>query len=362
VLGEPRPILPTHAREGLVEASLAASRLLGVSRRSSAVSVAAEMREDGLPDYLQLAIVIRQSTTLRLEGYHDRSDILIQDVLSRILVRDIRSHCLYGCLLFSRAENAILRKEFDRAQSYLGQWEVKNDPPFGYELQVLRMKNTVIGRLSQYQGDFPYAEHCLKTCLQTIPTETSRFHVMHHLAGVYCEQGLAEKAEELLIKDIEDLRARGKQRSKAFKRLLLPFAEACLEQRKMKEARAALSELGVIFDGADGHDVSDQLDHVRSILGLVRIAYHESQWSEALESSQKAFVLAQKYKTFEDRSFYIGVILLFRTVIHFELGQLPESQRAYASAMLYDQGPWHFLPGIGTHVLQLLISRIKSLQ
>lgn len=362
MLGEPRPILPTHAREGLAEASLAASRLLGVSRRNIAISVAAKMREDGLPDYLQLAVGNRESAALRFEGYHDRSDTLIEDVLGRILVRDIRSHCLYGCLLLSRAENAILRKELNKAASYLGQWETKNDPAFDYELQVLRLKNTVVGRLSRYQGDFPHAEYCLKACLQTIRTETSRFHIMHHLADVYCELGLAGKAEKLLVKDIEDLRVRGKQRSKAFKRLLLPFAEACLEQRKLQEARAALSELCVIFDGTQGHDVSDQLDHVRLTLGLVRVAYHESRWSEALESSQKAFDLAQKYKTFSDRNFYIGVILLFRTVIYSELEQLSESQRAYASAMLCDKGPWHFLPGIGTYVLQSLMSRIESLR
>jgi len=77
VLGKPRPTLPTHAREGLAEASLAASRLFGVFRRNSAISVAAKMREGGLPDYLQLVIVNRESAVLRFEGYHDRSDILI---------------------------------------------------------------------------------------------------------------------------------------------------------------------------------------------------------------------------------------------------------------------------------------------
>ncbi|MCJ1251368.1 hypothetical protein MMC30_008601 [Trapelia coarctata] len=297
------------------------------------------MQENELPDYLQLAVINRQSALLRFKGDHDQSDILIQNILARIPVQDIRSHYLYGRLLLSRAENAILRKEFDKATSYFRQWETKTEPPSDYELQVVRLKNTVMGRLSRYQGDFSHAEHCLKTCLELIPTETSRYHIMHYLADVYCELRLAGKAEELLLENIEDLRARGKHRSKAFKRLLLPFAEACLEQRKLKEARAALLEIGVIFDGTHDHDVSDQLDHVRLILGLVRIAYHESRWSEALESSQKALILTQKYKTFSDRNFYIGVIFLFHTVIYFELGQLSESQRAYAATKLYDQGP-----------------------
>jgi hypothetical protein len=35
-------------------------------------------------------------------------------------------------------------------------------------------------------------------CLMTIPTDTSSYHVTHHLADVYCELELAEKAEEVL--------------------------------------------------------------------------------------------------------------------------------------------------------------------
>lgn len=318
------------------------------------------MQEAGLPDYLRLAICNRQSVVLRFQGDHDQSEFLIQDILDRTPITGIRSYCLYGRLLFSRAENAILRKEFDKAASYLEQWEVKNNPPSEYELQVIRLKNTVFGRVSRYRGEFQHAEYCLNACLMTIPTETSRYHVMRHLADVYFELGRAESVEELLRRDIETVR--GKQRSKAFRRLMLPFADACIEQRRFEEARAALLQLDNIFEGIVGHDVSDQLDHVRSILSLVRIAYYESQWSEALELSAKASVLVQKYKTFSDGNFYIGVILLFRTVIYFELGQLEESREALKQAKLCDQGPRYFIPGMGTYVLKFLRSRIELLR
>ena len=361
VLGEPCLTLPAHARESLVEASLAASRLIGVSRANYAILVAAKMREAGLPDYLRLAVVNRQSVVLRFEGDHDQSDVLIQDILKRIPTKDIRSHCLYGRLLLSRTENAILRKEFDKAAYYLEQWGVKNNPPSRYEFQVVRLKNTVYGRVSRYLGDFSHACNCLEACLLTSSTD-SRYHVMHHLADVYCELGCAGKAQDLLTNSVENLSARGKQHSKAFRRLLLSLAEAYIQQLRFKEARAALLQLGDIFDGIVGHDVSDQLNHVRSILGQVRIAYSESRWSEALESSEKAFNLAQNYKTFSDGNYYTGIILLFRTVIFSELKQLPESRSAFASAKLCDQGPRYFIPGIGTYVLQSLRLRIESLQ
>lgn len=114
------------------------------------------------------------------------------------------------------------------------------------------------------------------------------------------------------------------------------MAEAHVEQRGFKEARAVLLQLSGIFDKLVGHNVSNQLDHVRSILGLVRVAYHEFQWSEAFQSSEQALDLVQTYKTFLDGNFYKGVIFIFRTVIFFELGQLLKSQRAFASAKLCD--------------------------
>ena len=320
------------------------------------------MQKAGLPRYLQLAIVNRQSVVSRLKGDHDQSDVLIQNILNRPVATDIRSHCLHGRLLLSRAENAILREEFVEATLYLKQWEVKNNPPTGYEFQVVRLKNTVLGRVSRYQGDFLHAERCLNACLKIITSETSRYHVKHHLADVYCELDLAGKAEELLKEDIADLRVPDKQRLKAFRRLLLPWAEACIRQGRFDEAKTDLLELSAIFDRIIDHDVSDQLDHVRSILGLVHIAYRGSRWVEALENSDKALVLMQKYKTFSDGSFYIGLIYLFHTVIYFELGKLQESRIAFASAKFYDQKPRHFIPGMGTYVLQSLESRIKSFQ
>ena len=333
----------------------------GVCHTNDAVALVAKMRKADLPDYLLLAAAHRQSVLLRAKGDHDQSDDLILDVLNRIVVRDIRSHCLHGRLLLSRAENAILRKDFNKAISYLQQWECKNVPAIGYELQVIRLKNTVLGRTLRYQGEFARAMECLDTILMTIPTEGSRYHVMHHLADVYCELNLATKAEELLREDIEKLKSCGKHRSKAFRRLLLPFADAYIGQHKYEEATAVLVQLSDIFNTISGHNVSDQLDHVRSILALLRIAYDGSRWSEALEYSELALDLVQKYETFSKGNFYIGVIYLFRTIIYFELRQWPHSQEAFALAKVCDPGPQHFIPGMGTYVLRSLRSRLDSM-
>ena len=366
VQGEPRLILPAHARDSLVEASLAVCRFVSTSRVDNIISVLAKIQDTGLPDHLQMAIALRQSISLRFKGDHDRSDVVIQNIFKSIAIdsTDIRSHCSYGRLLLSRTENAILRKEFNNAASYLASWEVKNSPPSELELQVVRMKNTVIGRVSRYEGQFEHARHCLEECLKTIPSDASRYHVMHHLADVYCELRISKEAENLLLDEVKQLRARGEQRSKPFRRLVLPLAEAYIEQRTLVAARTVLRELLDIYDGIVGHEVADQLGHVRSMIGLARVGWYESRWSEAHHILESALGLTGKYQTFSEKNFYIGVIHLFLSIVRFKLRQYPEARRALASAndILYEQMPRHFMPGMGSYFLKYLMLGSKSLQ
>jgi len=366
VLGEPRPALPAHARDSLVEASLAVCKLVATSRANGAISVLAKIQDTGIPDHLRMAIVNQQSILLRFKGNHGRSDVVIQDVLNGISTdsTNIRSHCSYGRLLLSRTENAILRKDFNKVALYLASWEVKSSLPSGLELQVVRMKNTVIGRVSRYEGRFEHARYCLEECLKTIPCDASRYHVMHHLADVYCELGISEEAENLVLDEVKQLRARGKQRSRHFRRLALPLAEAFIEQRTLEAARTVLRELLDVFDGIISHDVVDQLGHVRSMIGLARVGWYESRWSEARQSLESALGLMGKYETFSERNFYIGVIHLFLSVVHFELHQYPEARKALASAndILCEQVARHFMPGMGSYFLQRLVLSAKSFQ
>lgn len=364
VLGEPRPTLPAHVRDSIVEASLATYKLFGTSRTKDVISVLAKIHDPELPDYLRMAIATRKSILLRLKGDHDQSDVVIQDILGSVVIdsKDIRSHCAYGRLLLSRTENAILRKEFDKAELYLTSWEVKNlRDPSGLELQVVRLKNTVHGRVSRYKGKFEHARYCLEACLKTIPSDASRYHVMHHLGDVYCELGIPKETEKLVLKEIEQLRAHGKQHSKAFRRLALPLAEAYIQQGILEPAKALLGELLVIFEGMVNHDVPDQLGHVRLMIGLARVGWSQARWPEAHQTLEKALVLTENYRTFSKRNFYKGVIYLFLSLVNFELHKYPEARLTLASAndILYEETPRHFIPGMGSYFLQKLL-RIES--
>ena len=204
-----------------------------------------KIQDTELPEHLRMAITTQQSVSLQSYGDHDQSDAVIQKALDRISIEpmDVRSHCSYGRLLLSQAENAILRKEFNKAKMILAGWEAKSSPPSGLELQVVRLKNTVTGRIWRYEGEFTHARICLEECLKKIPNDISRYHVMHHLADVYCELGFPMKAEKLVLDKINELRAQGKQHSKQFRRLALPLLEAFIQQRSLEAAENILKEL-----------------------------------------------------------------------------------------------------------------------
>lgn len=274
VLGEKHLSLPAQVCESFIEVFLTASTLFGVCRTNDAIALIAKMRKADLSNYFLLATAHRQSVLLRIKRNHDQSDDLIINILNKIIVKNIRSHCLNGRLLFFRAENAILRKYFDKVTSYLKQWKCKNVSVFGYELHVIRLKNTVLGRMLRYQGEFTRAMNCLNAILTTIPTEANRYHVMHHLADVYCELNLAVRVEDLLKEDIKKLKIYDKHRSKTLKRLLLPFADAYIEKHKYEKVTAVFVQLNDIFNTIFGHNVFDQLNHVRFIFVLLRIAYN----------------------------------------------------------------------------------------
>ncbi len=184
---------------------------------------------------------------------------------------------------------------------------------------MVRLKNTVMGRLSRYKGEFKHASYCLEECLKTVPGDASRYHIMHHLADVYCELKVPEEAEKLVLDEVNRHRAQGKQRSRAFRRLALPLAEAYIEQGKLDAAKTILQELLDIFHGILNLDVADQLGHVRLMIGLARVDWCEARWPEACHSLQTSLVLAEKYPTFLKGNFYIGVIYLFLSAVHFEL-------------------------------------------
>lgn len=366
--------LPAHLRESIVETSLATCALLPTSSAEKITSMLAGRFDCELPDHLRIAIAVKKSIFLRFMGNHAQSDMVIDDIEKKVSTNgeDIRLHCAHGRLLLSRAENAIHREEFKEAAAHLARWETKKDPPSALELQVLRLKNTVIGRVFRYQGEFGDSCYTLETTLQLITGHGSmyhgngsRYHGMHHLADVYCELGAPEKAQCLVFADITALRERGKEHSKPFRRLVLPLAEAYILQGQYTTAQEALQELISIYCAIASPDPSDQLGHVRCIIGLARIDWYTERWYEADQRLEKAMLLIKKYGTFVKEGFYAGFICLFRSVMNKRLHRPSDTQRLLADASIFlqaQEGSRHFIPGIGSYVLAHLRGCVAGLE
>jgi tetratricopeptide (TPR) repeat protein len=345
--------IPDHARENLVEMFLACCRTR--SNQKVFVPVFVSMAScESLPEYLSLAIVEVRSVTHRAAGRLQESSDLIKRMTRNTQYADIRTHCQRGRLALSLAENALLCELYQEAESSLCGWEVESEPPTQLELQVLRMKNTVVGRVSRYKGDFQHAAECLETCLQGVQTEAARYHVAYHLADVYCELGNPKAAEQVLQSDTRRLELEGALASKVTRRLFLPLAEALILENKWKDAESKLTVLTHIFDQIVCSDFSDQLGHVRSIIGLARIAHHDSNYRETVDRITKAFSLIKDYKTFEEFTFYGGFLHRLQASAYQKMGKNREAEESLGLSKRYNQEPRHFMTGIGTYVLDSL--------
>lgn len=261
---------------------------------------------------------------------------------------------MYGRLLLSHAENAILRNDFDLAEKRIRTWETMNKVATGLELQMIRLKNTVIGRIYRYRGQFTDAENTLRRCLDSIPCDHSRYHVMHHLADVYCELGMEGSARKLVNEPVTELRKQGKQSSKTFRRLGLPLAEVYLRSKQFGDAEKLYTELLSIYKTKESLDDSDQIGHVRCSIGLARVAWSQQKFADTQKKLESALDLTERYSTFDSRGFYSGVINLFLAVVHSTLGNIPAAESTYgvATEILDRTQRQYHMPGMGTYFLR----------
>jgi hypothetical protein len=109
------------------------------------------------------------------------------------------------------------------------------------EIKLVRLFNTVFGRVARYTGKFLYARECFKRCLRD--GNPSYRYIQFHLANIYYELGCAELAKNLLLDDVERLRHTQSQQLKPFRRLALPLAEAHINLRQLNAIRYTLEEV-----------------------------------------------------------------------------------------------------------------------
>jgi tetratricopeptide (TPR) repeat protein len=317
-------------------------------------SILSMIQGQNLPDFLKLGVLESQSIALRACGDHQESSDLVLNAVRDASFTDIRAHCQQGRLILSLVENMILREKYSEASTLLSSWETKQHPPSRIELQVVRMKNTVIGRISRYKGDFSHAAECLNLCLWGVSTETARYHVKFHLADVYCELQRPEAAEQLLEQDVAQLKKGTVASKRVLRRLLLPLAEALILQSRWEEAESELVILIEMFDEMVCPDASDQLGHIRAIIGLARVAHHRSNYQTTLDRTDEALKLVEHYSTFAENTFYGFFLHSLRASMYRKMEDSSAVGNCLKLSEQFDQQPRHFITGLGTYVLKLV--------
>ena len=353
----------------VVKTLLAASRFEMLGKRQYLLSIAAKLIKDPGDIHLQAEIVHRQSVLLRLKGDIYGSKHQIQEFLnhsSREL--GLRSHFILGLLHLSQAINHAYDFNFCQAHKEAQKWK----PPSNHtqrHMDVVWDQVYFAGRTLKGQGYFNEAKQFFERCLAIERLyESKRILIKSSLADLYSEldylqskrsnssnpeQRLApkipylDKAEEMLVPEIELLKARG-QYSKGFRRLLLAFIEVEVRRCRIDNAKVLITEILDIYSRLIEPDIVDRLGHVRALIAWARISplsEAEERWSDVLNWNRK-------YNPHEEEVFTCALVYLFICSTRFQLGNIIGGRAAlnHAREVINGKMPQFLIPGAGTYL------------
>lgn len=351
--------LDLETQRDVVEAWVSASDSTRSSLGGEIVTCAQELNLKA-PSSIYLEVVKAQSIFLRRQERYKESGELIESALQTPNPPDARTHCAIGQLQLSEAENAILQNDFERATALtdavsLTMPECKTvDSPL---MQYLRLQLwTLKGRLYRYTGNFEQAAEALEICLglRHFSSGLNEYGVVRQLADSYMELEDPGKAELLLEEYLKTMRKEYMQGSRSYHRLSLSKADAYLAMGRLSEAQTILEEVRQSFVQAPPKSQTDQLDHVRAILGSMRKAMYEEAWSQVRDRADQAVELAQRYSCFTETNYYKGYALRARATALLHLARIDME-----SAQSCVRSPRHFMVGLGTYDLKLALSHYQ---
>ncbi len=159
----------------------------------------------------------------------------------------------------------------------------------------------------------------------------NRIQVLCSLTDAYCDLGLPKKAYAILAPEIETERTKAR-RGKPFRRLLVSEIDASLGQSLYSDAARTIQEVMSIFSNLSNLDVSDELLHVQALVASARIAYYESQFSEAIKRWGIALDHVQRYGSFVGEGFTYAVIHLSICLAHLESNNITNGWESFQRA------------------------------
>ena len=298
------PAFTRAVRNEFVSMLLASSRFSSMSWKRKAVSRAKQLFSSDTEGYLHAWSAYRESSLLRMLGKRTESNETLENFIHTTAVPDsgseiqidARWNAQQGDLVISYAQNLIQDLDLVTAKKELYAWNpLDPSTPSARERIALRGRNTTLGKILRYEGNFEEALQFLEDLLQE--SEADDFYegtgwrrvMLSEVSDLYCELKRHSDATALLEPELRKMIKRGVENIGGGRRIQLALVESFIGREMWAPAESRLLSLKVVFEGMSDPDVTYRKAVFRIWASLARIAHYNGQWDKSLSRWEQAF-------------------------------------------------------------------------
>lgn len=361
--GDSTPSLPHGLARNVIDACVAMCSSSNLNDGRLALRIGKKLRSNTTPLSTRLMLAKAESVYERSSGLENLSssdDIALEAIDSANASGgeiDALSKYAVAQLLFSLTENSLLRNEFEYAYAHVNRVTWLPDEDDRWSTLMLRLthaKYSVLGRVLRYKGDFEQARDVLEKCLNIGQGARmlNQDNIRRHLADVYCELGKTEMVFEMLRPRLDELEGEQREHSRVYRRLALPYADACARNGHSDTALRLWRMISDHFRKQPATNSTDELDHLRTAIALICWAHETQPLGTLIAMITDALDMIARYQSFTEPNYYKGLLLQARG---HACERLARADRE--CAVKCDPGPRYFIPFIGTGGLEKLMRR-----
>lgn len=351
--GDVAPSLPSELTRNVMDVCVTICSVSTLEDARLALRIAQKLCTNIVPLSTRLALAKARSVVERLSSLEK---LPLSDEIAFRAIEDAKapgeidasSRYALAQLYFSLTENSLLRNDLDLALTHVNQVNWLPDAGEVWPTLMLRLahaKFSVLGRVLRYRGEFAEARGVLENCLRI--GQGARMlngdNIRRHLADVYCELGEMAKALELLRPRLDKLKSDGREHSRVYRRLSLPYADACTQSGDLEAALQLWRAVDDHFNQYPATNSTDELDHLRTAIALIRVSSNAEPAEVLSRRITNALELIAAYPSFTEPNYYRGLLLQARAQIYDRLARADRQ-----SAASCDTGPRHFIALMGT--------------
>ncbi|MCJ1314213.1 hypothetical protein MMC25_007893, partial [Agyrium rufum] len=347
----------------LAETLVSASRFSTTSWKLRCIERAKGLLNSDSHNYLRAAITYRNSSLIRMTGNKEKSNESLKQFIyasdySKLSLLDPRDNAHRFDLITSYAQNFVQESKLAAAREELSNWLPLNiSSPSSMERLALKNRNTTLGKILRYEGQFAEALTYLEYLLEQSNDEDGgveetpgwRHLLLSNIADLYTELDRPADAEAMLESEIAQMRSENWAESGSSKRLQLSLIEAFMRHNKLQKAVQWLLPLQHHFEKIKEPDVLTKRGLFRVRTTLARVAHFRGQWDKALFNWKEALNVTESLG--ERESFSGGQVKCAFAYTLYTLGRVAEGLVLFKQAQqnLASQKRFFYLVGFDSY-------------